>query len=81
MIRKTDIAIDHYNNGRTKEALKIAKTFKIGLTKEEQGQIVRAYECMVHGDFYKMIGKNPETEIKKGINVFKDKIVKEGITA
>ncbi|USK77818.1 hypothetical protein [Peribacillus frigoritolerans] len=74
MIRKTDMAVEAFQQGNVKEALKIAKDFKIGLTKEEHKQIVCGYECMVHGDFYKQIGKNPEAETKKGIKVFFEKV-------
>lgn len=75
MIRKTDLAVEFFQQGNVKEALKIAKTFKIGLTYEEHKQIVRGYECMVHGDFYRQIGKNIEDEIEKGIGLFRDKIL------
>jgi hypothetical protein len=74
MIKKTDMAVGAYEKGHLKEALKIAKDFKIGLTKEEHKQIVRGYECLVHQDFYKQIGKNPIEETTKGINVFLEKI-------
>jgi hypothetical protein len=75
MKRKIDLAVEFFQDGNVKEALKIAKTFKIGLTYEEHKQIVRGYECMVHGDFYKQIGKNIEDEVSKGIQLFKDKIL------
>lgn len=76
IIKKTDKAIWFYRTGKIKDALKIAKTFRIGITKEEHDKMVRAYECMVHPEFYKMIGKNPEEEIRKGIAIFKEKILK-----
>ena len=74
MIKKTVLAVGAYDKGNVKEALKIAKNFTIGLTKEEHKQIVRGYECMVHADFYKQIGKNPEKEIAAGVTVFLNKI-------
>lgn len=76
MIRKTDMAVGEYQKGNVKEALRIAKDFKIGVTKEEHKQIVLGYECMVHEGFYKQIGKNPKAEIEKGISVFVERIVK-----
>lgn len=74
MIKKTDMAVGEYQKGNIKEALKIAKDFKIGLTKEEHKQIVLGYECMVHEGFYKQIGRDPKVEIGKGLRVFIEKI-------
>lgn len=74
MEKPTDVAREHYRNGRIKEALRIAKTFRLGLTKEEKASISRAYECFIHSEFYKMIGKNIEEEIEKGKTVFERKI-------
>lgn len=75
MKKKTEIAREAYLNGDKKEALRIAKTFRIGLTKADRDFLVRAYECMVHPEFYQMLGKDPQTEIEKGIQVFEEKIL------
>ncbi|PKG22647.1 hypothetical protein CWS01_16080 [Niallia nealsonii] len=45
--RKTDIAINLFKKGEVKEALKIAKTFRIGFSSEDRDKLVRAYECFV----------------------------------
>lgn len=74
MIKKTVMAVGLYDEGKLKEALRIAKTFTIGLTRAEHKQIVRAYECMIHADFYRQIGKDPKKEITDGVNVFINKI-------
>ncbi|KAB2328948.1 hypothetical protein F7731_23635 [Cytobacillus depressus] len=74
MIKKTVMAVGAYDNGNVKDALKIAKNFTIGLTRDEHKQIVRGYECMVHADFYKQIGKNPEKEIAAAVTVFLNRI-------
>lgn len=74
MIKKTDMAVGAFESGKVKEALNIAKGFKIGLTKEEHKQIVCGYECMVHESFYRQIGKDPKQELTKAVNVFKEKI-------
>lgn len=75
MIKKTDLAVGEFEKGNVKEALRMAKGFKIGLTNEEHKQMVLGYECMVHDGFYKQIGKDPAKEIKKGIKVFCEKIL------
>lgn len=76
MKKKTEQAIEAFENGRQKEALLIASTFRIGLTKEERDALIRGYECLVHPQFYRMIGKEPAEEISKGIQVFQEKVQK-----
>jgi hypothetical protein len=75
MVKKTDLAREAYRRGNVKEALRIAKTFRIGLTKEDRDAIIRGYECLVHPEFYRMLGKDPEEEIEKGKKVFEKKIL------
>ena len=67
--KKTDIVRKLIAEGNHTKALAIAKGFKLGITKDESSQMNRAYECMVHRDFYEQIGKDPEQEIKAGIAV------------
>lgn len=67
---KTEMAQNAFRTGDVKTALRIAKTFKIGLEKAEQKQITLAYECMVHPDFYQQIGKKPAEEISRGVDIF-----------
>lgn len=76
MRKKTDMAREAYDRGDVKAALRIAKTFRIGLTKDERDALVRGYECMVHPEFYQMLGKDPAREIEKGVRVFSRKIAK-----
>lgn len=76
MKKKTEIAREAYLNGDKKEALRIAKTFRIGFTKVDRDSLVRAYECMVHPEFYQMLGKDIQDEIEKGVQVFEEKILR-----
>lgn len=76
MKKKTELAREAFEQGNVKEALRIAKTFRIGLTKADRDAIVRGYECMVHPQFYRDLGKTPENEIEKGVQVFKTKILR-----
>lgn len=64
--------------GQVKAALRIAKTFRLGLTPEERAALVRGYECMVHPDFYRALGKDPGAEVERAIRVFREKILREG---
>lgn len=53
-------------------ALSGAKDFRIGVTKEQRSIMARAYECMVHPDFYRQIGKDIEKCIQAGIAVLQE---------
>jgi hypothetical protein len=57
-----------------KAALRGAKDFRIGVTKEQRSVMSRAYECMVHPSFYRDIGKDIEGCIQAGIEVLKEAI-------
>lgn len=66
MIKKTDIARDALRNGRLKDALRIAKDFQIGVRKDQREAMSRAYECIVHPDFYRQIGTDIDDAIETG---------------
>ncbi|PFP29384.1 hypothetical protein COJ96_10800 [Bacillus sp. AFS073361] len=74
MKKKTEIAIEKYEAGHIKEALRLASEFRLGITEEERKQMKLGYECMVHDDFYKQMGKHPMAEISKAVHVFLFKI-------
>ena len=69
MIKKTDQVRSLVRQGRYKDALRIAKGFRLGITREQSDTMVRAYECMVHPDFYRSIGKNTQECIDGGVAV------------
>lgn len=50
-----------------KGALRIAKDFRLGITKEQSSAMARAYECMVHGRFYKQLGYDLDEKIAEGV--------------
>lgn len=52
-----------------KEAMKIAKGFKIELNKEERDIVTRGYESYTNPRFYKSLGQNIEENIRKAIEV------------
>ena len=56
MTNKTDIVKEAIKTGNFKKALRIAKDFRINVTKEQRERMARAYECIVHPDFYRQIG-------------------------
>lgn len=65
-MNKSEIVRQFIKDGKIKEALQIAKDFRIGITKEQRSKMARAYECIVHPGFYKSIGKNINECIKIG---------------
>ena len=66
MTKKTDIVREAIKTGDFKKALKIAKDFRIGITKEQREKMARAYECIVHPDFYRQIGVDIMGSIELG---------------
>ena len=71
---KTQLAKNLLNEGKIKESLKIYKTFRLGITKEEQKQIARASE-MTNGyeSFFVQLGYKKDIEIEKAINIIRSK--------
>ena len=69
--KKTNIVRKLIDEGNHKKALAIAKSFRLGITKDESAKMNRAYECIVHRSFYEQIGKDPDQEIMAGIVVLK----------
>lgn len=73
MVKKTDQVRSLVRQGRYKDALRIAKGFRLGITREQSDTIVRAYECMVHPDFYRSIGKkHPGVHRRRGSRLMPD---------
>lgn len=64
---KTELVKQFLAQGKVKEALREAKDFRIGVSKEQRSLMTRAYECIVHPDFYKSIGKDVQECISIGL--------------
>ena len=69
MIRKSDMVREAVKTGDWKKALRIAKDFRINVTKAQRDDMSRAYECMVHPGFYRQIGTDIPGAIAKGKEV------------
>lgn len=69
MVKKTDMVREAVRQGEWKKALKIAKGFRINVTNEQRDKMTRAYECMVHPEFYQQIGTDIAGAIAKGKEV------------
>ena len=68
-IKKTDIVRDAIRTEDWKKALRIAKDFRINITMEQREVMARAYECMVHPEFYNQIGIDTHRAIARGKDV------------
>ena len=71
MIKKSDIVREAVREQDWKKALQIAKDFHIGVTQEQRSKMARAYECIVHPDFYQQIGVDIPEAIKQGKAIVK----------
>lgn len=69
MVRKSDIVREAVREGDFKKALRIAKGFRIGVTAPERDRMSRAYECIVHPEFYREIGTDIPKAIAEGKEV------------
>lgn len=69
MIKKSDIVREAIKSGEWKKALRIAKDFRIGVSQEQRKAMGRAYECIVHPEFYKQIGIDVYRAIAQGKEV------------
>ena len=65
--RKSDAVRRLVLAGQYKEALRIAKDFRLGICKDDSDAMKRGYEGLVHPAFYRSIGMNPSQIAQKGI--------------
>ena len=72
MIKKSDIVREAVREQDWKKALLIAKDFHIGVTQEQRSKMARAYECIVHPDFYRQIGVDIPEAIEQGKAIVKE---------
>lgn len=72
MIKKADIVREAVQKQDWKKALQIAKDFHIGVTQEERDKMARAYECIVHPDFYRQLGTDIPVAIEQGKTIVKE---------
>lgn len=74
MKTKAQQARELFNTGDHKGALRLAKGFKLGLTKDEQKTLGTGYECMVNPSFYQQLGKDPAQCIEQAKQVFQERL-------
>ena len=69
MERKTEAVRRLVKGGELKQALKIAKDFRLGISKPDSDAMKLAYECMVHERFYQQLGYNLHEKVAEGLEV------------
>ena len=69
--KKSEMVRRLVREGNLKQALRIAKDFRLGITGEQKKAMALAYECMVHGDFYKALEMDTEKLVREGTEVLK----------
>lgn len=72
MVKKSDVVRKAVHEQDWKKALQIAKDFRIGVTQEQREKMFRAYECIVHPDFYRQIGVDIPEAIEQGKAIVKE---------
>ena len=71
MEKKIDILKKAMGDNDIKTALRTAKNFFRGLTKEQHSIISRGYECLIRPDFYRSLGFDPDKCITDGLNTIR----------
>lgn len=73
MEKKSDMVRRLVAAGEYKAALRIAKGFRLGITKEQADDMRRGYECMATSPaFYRSLGMDTEALVAKGIATIKE---------
>ncbi len=72
MVRKSDIVRIVVQEQDWKKALRMAKDFRINITKAQRDIMTRAYECIVYPDFYRQIGIDISEAIEQGKAVVRE---------
>ncbi len=71
MERKSDTVRRLVAAENFKGALRIAKDFHLGITREDSEDMKMGYECLVHPDFYKQLGYDTTKIAQKGVETIK----------
>lgn len=67
MLRKSDMVRRYVASGEYRKALRIAKEFRLGISKEDSEAMKRGYEAMLYPDFYKQLGQDTDRIEQKGV--------------
>ena len=65
--KKSDIVRKLVAGKDYKKALRIAKDFRLGISKSDSDAMRRGYECMINPTFYEQIGTDSKLAVELGI--------------
>ena len=65
--KKSRMVREAVARGDYKQALLLAKDFRIGISSEQRKKMALAYECIVHPQFYQSLGRDVEQAKAEGI--------------
>lgn len=68
MEKKSDMVRRLVAAGDYKAALRIAKDFKLGISKEDSDDMRRGYECLTNPRFYQSLGMDTVALAGKGVD-------------
>ena len=57
--------------GEYKAALRIAKGFRLGITKQQSDDMIRGFECLTNPRFYQSLGFDTTALVHKGVETLK----------
>ncbi len=67
--KKSDVVRRLVRERDYRSALRIAKEFRLGITKDDRDAMRLAYECMVNPGFYRQLERDPAAEVERGVGV------------
>lgn len=67
--KKSDIVRRLVRERDYRSALRIAKEFRLGISKEDRDAMRLAYECLVNPGFYRQLERDPTAEAERGVGV------------
>ncbi|GHU55177.1 hypothetical protein AGMMS49975_16620 [Clostridia bacterium] len=66
--KKSDIVRRLVTDGEYKKALRIAKDFRLGISKADSEAVKRGYECMLYPGTYAQLGIDTDKAVESGIS-------------
>lgn len=76
METKKEKAVQLYNQGKIKEALRIFSKFRYDINKEEKRLLTIAYECLTgQENFYFSLGISPKHTIEDAKKIIENKFI------
>lgn len=70
--KKSDMVRSLVAAGDYKAALRIAKGFRLGITKQQSDDMTRGFEAMTSPRFYQSLGMDPTALVQKGVETLVD---------